>query len=190
MAPTRFGGIMDAKPPEERKTLAKRKAEADVVYYRELEEIAFKVQLGLLGEDLLDSLPEIDDTDNDVDYGDGTDTETEDLLAPIAAAVTAATVVAASGCPPRNGRGRMTAYGRPTWREIAPEPYVPRGSKSRGRVPEKQLLPEKGVKRICMDLTEEQEIYYEGPDWPAGWKWDAEFIVEPNNGWAEVIEIN
>jgi hypothetical protein len=105
------------------------------VYYREQDEIAFLQQLDLLGEDLLDTLPEY-----------------------------------------------------PFWQEIAPEPHVPLPARNRGKgfgVPEGQR------KRICMDLTEQQEeVYYEGESWPRAWRWGAEFVAIPNNGWVEVIEIN
>jgi hypothetical protein len=107
----------------------------------------------------------------------------DNLLGPLAAA--AALPAVATGRPPR-GAKRMTAYGYPTSREIAPEPYVPRPTRSRG----KGFVPEAQRKRVCIDLTQEDEVYYEGELWPRGWRWGAEFVAIPNNGWVEVIEIN
>lgn len=72
----------------------------------------------------------------------------EDLLSPIAAAMPAPVPVTA-GRPPK-GAKRMTAYGYPTWREIAPEPYAPRPTRTRG----KGLgVPEAARKRTCIDLS-------------------------------------
>lgn len=127
----------------------------------------------------------------------------EDLVAPIAAA---ANVPVATGRPPK-GAKRMTAYGYPTWREIAPEPYVPRPTRTRGKG---FGVPEAARKRTCIDLSvqltdsEEEwgdgtvtEVESEGEFYSSGrvvdglpqWRWGAEFIVRPNNGWVEVIEI-
>ncbi len=78
-----------------------------------------------------------------------------DLLDTLAASDSAATDITSAGSrrPPRNGRGRCTAYGPPTAHQIAPERYVPRPTRSRGRVPEKQRMPEAQRKRVCIDLT-------------------------------------
>jgi hypothetical protein len=156
----------------------------------------------LLGEDLLG-----DDAGWEEIYDLMREPMDEDLLAPIAvAAALPASVPVAAGRPPK-GAKRMTAYGYPTWREVAPEPYVPRPTRTRG----KGLgVPEASRKRVCIDLSAEltdgdeewgdgtvTEVESEGEFYSSGrvvdgvpqWRWGAEFVVRPNNGWVEVVEV-
>jgi hypothetical protein len=108
----------------------------------------------------------------------------EDLLVPVAAAVAAAT--AALSRPPKRAK-RVTAYSYPSSRQVAPEPYVPRPTRTRGAAPVKQWVPEAQRKRICIDLTadsseSEGEVEY------GGYFWSSHSYVPQ---WRqEVVEIN
>lgn len=124
----------------------------------------------------------------------------DDLLAPIAAAAAVEDVAEYSGPTRARGKKRASVYGPPTDKQIEPDGYVPRPSIRRG----KGLgVPEAQCKRTCIDLSvqltdeEDHEIEHNGYIWSVTygvympkWLWNANYVVQPNNGWAEVIEIN
>ena len=138
----------------------------------------------------------------------------EDLLAPIAAAAAAADAAEYSGPTRARGKKRVSVYGPPTDEQVEPDRYVPRPTKSREgkNVYPNPWVPEAQRKRICIDLsvqlTDEEEVEAEDPRsgnswrWHKGhvwsvthglympkWPWDANYVVKPNNGWAEVVEV-
>lgn len=160
MAPTRFGQLQNPKPMAERMTLAKRKAEADRVYYRELEEIAFKVQLGLLGNDLLDTPP-------------------PDLLLHE---------------PATEPRKRIYTMKRIFEDEFGtyPEPSFPVTEEwlQSVRQPTAAEMEWDGSVTEVEDEDGVDGYFLSSKFTLPKWIWGAEFIVKPNNGWGEIIEIN